>query len=265
MNEEAKKLKIVKEKKELPAVCLCTPNPNDPNFEEKFSKDIYNLVKESNIHRHNTCYKYAKITDKRPNCRMRFPRALVKESSIDVETGELRLKRSDEWVNNFNPTIMSACRCNMDIKYIFNGKDAKAICYYITDYVTKSNLSFYDIYSLVLKGVKSFEEYSDEKKCGKIFKNFLDIHNIILFKMTDDSESIMERSRRMILRCYNTIATKSELSGVQVASYLMNWGDNYTNQNFVNIFLIGIERYLQSNLDHTREHLQCDESMLYYN
>lgn len=71
----------------------------------------------------------------------------------------------------------------------------------------------------------------------------------------------MERSRRMILRCYNTIATKSELSGLQVASYLMNWGDNYTNQNFTNIFLIGIERYLQNNLDHARENLQCTDSM----
>lgn len=166
-------MKIVKEKKELPAVCLCTPNPSDLNYEEKFSNDIYNLVKESNIHRHNaTCYKYAKITDKNPKCRMRFPRALFEESSIDIETGELRLKRSDEWINNFNPTIISACRCNMDIKYIFNGKDAKAICYYITDYVTKSNLSFYDIYSLILKGVKSFEEYSDETKFGKKYNIF---------------------------------------------------------------------------------------------
>lgn len=146
---------------QLPSVCLLTPNPDDINYEEKFSRDISALVTETNIHRHNaTCYKYAKRTDKNPSCRMRFPRSIVTESSIDIESGEVRLKRSHEFINNFNPWIMSACRCNMDIKYIFNGKDAKALCYYITDYVTKSNLSFYDIYSLILKGMKLFEEYT---------------------------------------------------------------------------------------------------------
>lgn len=155
-------------------MCLCTPDPDDVNYEDKFKRDIVQLVKESNFHRHNaTCYKYAKHTDKNPSCRMRFPRTLIEESSIDLETGELRLKRTHEWLNNFNPSIMSACRCNMDIKYIFSGKDAKAICFYITDYVTKNNLSFYDIYSLILKGVKLFEEYGIEysnTNCSGIFE-----------------------------------------------------------------------------------------------
>lgn len=73
-----------------------------------------------------------------------------------------------------------------------------------------------------------------------------------------DNADISERSRRMILRCYNSLATKSELSGVQVASYLMNWGDNYTNRSFNNIFLIGIERYLQYQLDNTMENVKSN-------
>lgn len=220
-------------KGDIPSACLLTPNPKDLDYGRKYCQDIINLVTESNIHRHNaTCYKYARINDKSPMCRMRFPRAKIGNSSIDPDTGELKLRRTHEWLNNYNDTIISACRCNMDIEYIFSGKDAKALCYYITDYVTKNSLSFYDIFSLIHKATKIFEEQPQIS--------------------TDAQDDIYDRSRRLILKCYNTIASKNELSGVQVASYLMNWGDHYTNKSFTNIFLIGIERYIQTGLDKNR-------------
>lgn len=218
------------EKGNLPAACLFTPDPRDPDYKQKFDQDVINLVIETNIHRHNaTCYKYAKSTDKKTTCRMRFPRAKIEKSSIDPETGEIKLKRTHEWLNNYNETIISVCRCNMDIKYIFSGKDAKALCYYITDYVTKSSLSFYDIFSLIHEAVKKSEEQSTND--------------------SDKNTDILESSRKLILKCYNTIASKNELSGVQVASYLMNYKDHFTNQSFENIFLIGIEHYIQTGLD----------------
>lgn len=37
----------------------------------------------------------------------------------------------------------------------------------------------------------------------------------------DAQDNIFEKSRKMIIRCYNTIASQQQLSGVQVASYLM--------------------------------------------
>lgn len=77
---------------------------------------------------------------------------------------------------------------------------------------------------------------------------------ILKFYVTKiDEINNLDRSRRLILRCYNTLATKSELSGVQVASYLMNFSDHYTNMSFHNIFLIGIERFLQNQLDIARQ------------
>jgi hypothetical protein len=115
----------------------------------------------------------------------------------------------------------------MDIKYIFSGSDAKALVYYITDYVTKSSLSFHDTFSLVLKAIQSLE------------------------KQTLNNDTIVnaeEKTRRLVLRCYNTLASQQELSGVQVASYLMGWPDHYTTHEFVNVFLIGIENYLQAML-----------------
>ena len=89
---------------------------------------------------------------------MRMPRRIENVSSINTESGEIMLKRLHETINNFNEYIISTCRSNMDIKYISSGSDAKALVYYITDYVTKSSLWFHDIFSLVLKAVQSIEK-----------------------------------------------------------------------------------------------------------
>ena len=57
-------------------------------------------------------------------------------------------------------------------------------------------------------------------------------------------QNIIEKSRQLVLRCYNALASQQELSGVQVASYLMNWDDHYTTQKFQSLYLIQTERYL---------------------
>ncbi len=208
-----------------------TPKPSSPNFALNFKRDVVQLVNSHNIHNHTiTCYKYSKKQDN-PVCRMRMPRKIENTSSIDIESGEIRLKRLHETINNFNEYIISACRSNMDIKYIFSGSDAKALVYYITDYVTKSSLSFHDTFSLVLKAIQSLEKY----------------------KLPDNiNMSAEEKSRRLVLRCYNTLASQQELSAPQVASYLMGWSDHYTTHEFANIFLVGIENYLQATLIETQ-------------
>ncbi len=210
----------------IPSI-MPTPQPSMPNFALNFNKDVVQLVNSNNIHHHtSTCYKYWKKSGT-PTCRMRMPRRIEYVSSINIESGEIKLKRLHETINNFNEYIISACRSNMDIKYIFSGSDAKALVYYITDYVTKSSLSFHDTFSLVLKAVQSFERQKSNINIGL---------------------NAEEKSRRLVLRCYNTLASQQELSGVQVASYLMGWPDHYTTHEFVNLFLIGIENYLQATL-----------------
>ena len=198
-----------------------------PDFTLNFKKDIVQLVNSTNIRHHtSTCYKYSKKHGN-PPYRMRMPRRIENVSSINTESGEITFKRLHETINNFNEYIIGACRSNMDIKYIFSGSDAKALVYYITDYVTKSSLSFHDTFSLMLKAVQSIEK----QKLN-----------------TDITVNAEVRSRRLVLRCYNTLALQQELSGVQVVSYLMGWPDHYITHEFVNLFLIGIENYLQAML-----------------
>ena len=161
---------------------------------------------------------------------MRMPRKLVPMSTIDPDTGHISMRRSDPWINNFNEYLIAACRSNMDIKFIWSGSDAKALVYYITDYVTKTSLSFHDTFALVQKSIASFNNSLPQS----------------------NTESAIEKSRKLVLRCYNSLASQQELSGVQVASYLMNWDDHYTTQKFQGLYLIQTERYLQAQLDEKR-------------
>ena len=124
----------------------------------------------------------------------------------------------------------------MDIKFIWSGSDAKALVYYITDYVTKMSLSFHDTFALIQKSITSFNNFA--QPAGK--------------------ESAIERSRKLVLRCYNTLASQQELSGVQVASYLMNWDDHYTTHKFQGLYLIQTERFLQVELNRLQSEQDLD-------
>ncbi|CAF1441584.1 unnamed protein product [Adineta steineri] len=214
----------------LPPACLPTPNPSLPNFWSRFCADVTQLVESGNVHRHSdTCYKCCKDMAKKI-CRLIMPRKSISISSIDPETGHISMRRSHPWINNFNEYIISACRSNMDNKFIWTGSDTKALVYYITDYITKTSLSFHDTFSLIQKSITSFKNVADQT----------------------ETESAIERSRKLVLRCYNTLATQQELSGVQVASYLMNWGDHYTTHKFQGLYLIQTEIFLQTELNELR-------------
>lgn len=48
---------------------------------------------------------------KKPECRSKFPRELIPVSN--TTTGNIELKRNSRNINNFNPIIYAAVRCNM--------------------------------------------------------------------------------------------------------------------------------------------------------
>jgi hypothetical protein len=98
--------------------------------------------------------------------------------------------------------------------------------YYITDYITKRNLSFHDTHVLIYRAIDSFTKQQQNRE-------YIDA---------------IDQSRRLILRCFNTLASQQEISSVQVASYLMGWPDHYCSHTFVNVYLIAIERYLEKSL-----------------
>jgi len=63
-------------------------------------------------------------------------------------------------VNNFNETILSAIHCNMDIKFIGSGASVKVILYYITDYISKTQLKAHVAYAVLEVVVQKLGEYN---------------------------------------------------------------------------------------------------------
>jgi len=96
--------------------------------------EVAAIVDSVQMHKcHPSCYKYGDGT-----CRYKYPKDKVPKSNFDK--GFVELERDDEWVNNYSPWVLDALRCNMDIQFISSGKAGKALIFYITNYMTKSQL-----------------------------------------------------------------------------------------------------------------------------
>ncbi|KAI0649229.1 hypothetical protein C8Q79DRAFT_880323, partial [Trametes meyenii] len=182
-------------------------------------QDLHNLVQKNQIHRHTeTCYKYCGTGP--PKCRFDLDEDnTIPATTYDPETGELTLRISDGMANNYNPTLLEALRCNIDIQYIGCGEEAKAVIYYITDYITKSPLKAHVAYAALELALKKLNDIGDIGTVEPI-----------------------EKARRVLQRTAFSIVSNQELSGQQVASYLLNFEDHFTSHKFANLYWPSFER-----------------------
>ena len=182
-------------------------------------KDMHHLVQACQVHKHtHTCYKYWRGPPDPRECWFGLDVSRFRpESSVDEESGGLHLRCLDGMVNNFNTTMLEALRCNMDIKFIGSGSAAKAILYYITDYITKSQLKTHVVYAALNLAVQRLEEVEIEK---------------------DDSRT---RAKRLLQKCAYSMLSHQELSAPQVASYLLGLGDHYTSHDYAYLYWTSVE------------------------
>lgn len=181
-------------------------------------KDMHLLAKECQVHSHTkTCYKHRK-EGKVIECRFDHDENNFRETSdFDPETSELSLRCLQGMVNNFNMTMLEAIRCNMDIKFIGSGESAKAILYYITDYITKTDLKTHVAFAALELAVKRLGEFDP---------------NI-------DEATL--RAKRMLQKCAHAMISHQELSAQQVAAYLIGGGDHYSSHRFRNLYWTSFE------------------------
>ncbi|KZV60549.1 hypothetical protein PENSPDRAFT_548781, partial [Peniophora sp. CONT] len=180
-------------------------------FEENYMDQITELAVRCNWHRHtDTCFKHLKGTQPRDDahCRMRMTGAVQAVTDIDAATGTVRLRRLHPWVNNYNELILFLTKCNMDIKHIPSGESAKALVYYITDYITKGQLPTH---------------VGLEALCAAIRKTSDNLRY-------DDDPTKFRRS--LLTRIMNGIMGKMELSHQQVMAFVVGGGDHYTSHTF---------------------------------
>lgn len=172
---------------------------SEPEFSAAHARNIYRLASLCQHHKHSqTCYKYCK--DGKQECRF----DLAEEntcaiSTFDFTTSELRLRCIDGLVNNFNMIMLEAIRCNMDIKFIGSGDAAKAILYYITDYITKTQLKVHAAFATLELAVKKLDKLNINK-----------------------SESVL-RAKRLLQKCAIAMLTHQELSAPLFICSLVNF------------------------------------------
>ncbi|KJA13478.1 hypothetical protein HYPSUDRAFT_151554, partial [Hypholoma sublateritium FD-334 SS-4] len=133
------------------------------------------------------------------------------------ETGDLRLRHLQGLVNTFNSTIMRAMRCNMDIKYLGSGPSTKAIIYYITDYITKSQLKTHVAYATLQVAINGLQQADN---------------NI---------DDIPGRAKCLLQKCAFSMVSRQELSSQQVASYLWDYSNHFTSHTYCKLYWFSIE------------------------
>ena len=126
------------------------PNTSDIDFEQIYQRDLYKSINTCNRHVYNlACYKNDKDAANKL-CRYGFLHKIINETHFDNETKFLHIKQTNQWINNANPIVMVSCQCNIDLKFITtSGKDAKALVYYIIDYIIKNTLYTSHMYSFL--------------------------------------------------------------------------------------------------------------------
>ncbi|THU91933.1 hypothetical protein K435DRAFT_562631, partial [Dendrothele bispora CBS 962.96] len=198
------------------------PDEEDALYNSRLKKDLSRLAYRTQLHIHShTCYKYWKGGNSPKTCRFELDEGNIREKTIvDTSTGELTLRQQNGLVNPYNPTLLSALRCNMDIKFIGSGTSAKAILYYITDYITKSQLKAHVAFSALDVAMKRIGAYRPEES------------------------SIVDRGKQLLNRCAYAMLSHQELSAQQVASFLMDYGDYYTSHRFKPLQWTHFERFI---------------------
>jgi hypothetical protein len=111
----------------------------------------------------------------------------------------------------------------MDIKYVGSGEAAKALVYYISDYITKNTLATH----VGLQALAYAIEQNDVKYIGSQYPLNRD-----------------QRDKSLFIKTVNSIMSRQENSHQQIMSYLIGGGDFYSSHNFCLLRYSDFDRYV---------------------
>lgn len=214
-----------------PVRCRGDPHPASINapvlgglspeaFKVEMDGDVTNLVKDLNWHEHRAgCFKYVKrgqkITDDNKDqlCRMRIDGSTRRYTALDDQTHAILLMRLHPRIAPYNDIVMFCMRCNMDIKFIGSGQAAKALMYYVTDYITKDGLPLHVALTALIQATRKLKE-----------------------RAVDEWYDVGKFSRSALTTVVNSMMVKHEMSHQQVMSAVVGGGDHYTPEKFAILY-----------------------------
>ncbi|KAI9058554.1 hypothetical protein FKP32DRAFT_1544620, partial [Trametes sanguinea] len=141
---------------------------------------------------------------------MRIDGSTRLDSVLDEDTGGILLRRLHPRIASYNDLVIFLMKSNMDIKFIGSGEGAKALLYYVTDYITKSSLPAH----VGLAALSYAIQKTNDKDSGA----------------SGPAEG--SRSRGALNTVVNRMMSHQELSHQQVMSYLVGGGDVYVSHKF---------------------------------
>ncbi|KZP00511.1 hypothetical protein CALVIDRAFT_454650, partial [Calocera viscosa TUFC12733] len=150
-------------------------------------------------------------------------------TSLDSETGAVQIRRLHPKISNYNAVCLFLFRCNMDIKFIGSGQSAKALMFYITDYVTKNDLPLHESLSALAYVIKQAGTVLEEVQEGD--------------------------SWQAVTRFMNAVISRREVSQAQVATELLGYGSHYSSGTYAVLRWGSFDRLFQY---HNREAEQSD-------
>ncbi|KAH9889758.1 hypothetical protein C8Q73DRAFT_747544 [Cubamyces lactineus] len=199
-------------------------------FDNQYAVFVNEQVKAFNWHEHtDTCWKYLKRGDRRDDahCRMRIDGGTEPATRIDEETGAIVIRRLHPRIACYNDVVMFLVKANMDIKHIGSGEAAKALLYYVTDYITKASLSTHVGLAALLCAIQRTDARFGESFYADAERN----------------------TRSALMTTVNSMLSRMEISHQQVMSYLVGGGDHYASHRFRVLHYGGFDRLVDREHD----------------
>jgi hypothetical protein len=215
-------------------------NTDDSCWNKQFEEEVDGLLLKSNVH---NCEKYTtksgrKRKDKdsygcRNNkwgkCKARFPRPLFNETTVDLDSGAINMKKSEPWINTITQVVTYLFRCNTDVTCLLSGTAIKAVVMYVSDYITKSSLKTHTIF----ESIRTVFQKNGEMIGGTL--------------------TMKEKARMIMTKIVNLISAKMEMGAPMISMYLLGNPDHYTDHKFVPFFwqsfVTEAERAFRDDLD----------------
>ncbi|KAI0348901.1 hypothetical protein OH77DRAFT_1465904 [Trametes cingulata] len=172
---------------------------------------------------------------------MRIDGSTCERTCLDEESGGIVLRRLHPRIASYNDLVMFLVRSNMDIKFIGSGEAAKALLYYVTDYITKPSLPAHVGLGALSYAIQKTNEKFPESQSGLC-------------------DATMARGALTIT--VNKMMSSQEVLHQQVMSYLVGGGDVYRSHTFRLLYWSAFDRMFRAALhENSTEHTSMSESV----
>lgn len=159
------------------------------------------------------------------------------EPGLEPESGAILHRQTHPRINAYHDILIMLLKSNIDISFIGSGPAAKALIYYITDYITKSGLPTHVAFSALQVVIQKVRAATQEAE------------------NSENPEAVLDagkQGRTLLTKACNALIGQQELSGQQVAMHLLGLadgeGDHYKSHDFRTLHWAAFRGWLRNEL-----------------